>query len=362
MQIILVDLNNKNTLDLNNSIQVQQGDSALPIVLVFKYGTDTVDMSDGKVGFISGVTANGNNVEFENLGNSSGQCVITLNSYAFQAAGNYQWLYVGVKDANGNVLTSVPASLSVLPNKLNTNLDTGDYRDDWQIFKNGLTSEVDNLNSDVNSVASQASAVNNSLATMTSNANSEIDNAVFKAQSAVTNANSEVNSAVSYATSTANSAAEYATSATDKAVSQAKSETSQAISACNNAAADAAQTTVNINGNIQTQISNSFPYYTSNSLLNGSTGTIKLQKLNNVVIVNIIQSGATSGNVIAQVPSGFIPTTTQQAACVEANSNGSYLNFFGIDTSGNICIYQRVAGSDLCENIDCNATFSYFIN
>lgn len=344
MQIILVDLNNKNTLNLNDSIQVQQGDSALPIVLVFKYGTDTVDMSDGKVGFVSGKTANGFDVEFENAGNSSGQCIITFKSYAFQDAGAYQYLAIGIKDNNDNVITSVPASLSILPNKLNTNLDTGSYRDDWQIFKNGLTSEVDNLNSEVSKAASQADTINGSLATMTSSANSE------------------VNSAVSYATSTANSVAEYATSATDACVSQAKNETSQAIVACNNAAAEAAQTTININGNIQAQISNFFPYYTSNSLMNGATGTIKLQKINNVVIVNIIQNGATSGNVIAQVPSGFIPTTTQQAACVEGNSNGSYLNFFGIDTSGDICIYQRIAGGDLCENIDCNATFSYFIN
>ena len=344
MQIISVDLNNKNTLNLNDSIQVQQGDSALPIVFVFKYGTDTVDMSDGKVGFINGITANGNNVEFENLGNSSGQCVVTLNSYAFQSAGNYQWLYVGIKEANGNVLTSVPASLSILPNKLNTNLDTGSYRDDWQIFKNGLTSEVDNLNNEVSKAASQADTINGSLATMTSTANSE------------------VNSAVSYATSTANSAASYATSATDKAVSQAKSETSQAISACNNAASQAQSAASDINDTVKTQINELVTYYTSNSLMNGATGTIKLQKLNNVVIVNIIQNGATSGNVIAQLPSGFIPTTTQQAACVEGNSNGSYLNFFGIDTSGDICIYQRIAGGDLCENIDCNATFSYFIN
>ena len=191
MQTIKIDLNNKSTVvDLDSYIQVQQGDSALPVQFLFVSGTDTVDMSDGKLGFISGVTAGDHNIELEAPGNAAGQCVINLNSYLFQDAGAFKWLYVGIKDSSDNVIMAVNATLTVKASNLDNGINTGNYRSDWQKFKAGIDDDVQTLNS-------QASQASQTLAQF---------------DGFMDSANSEVKSA-----------ATYATSATDTAVSQAKS-------------------------------------------------------------------------------------------------------------------------------------------
>lgn len=540
MQTIKIDLNNKSdVIDLDSYIQVQQGDSALPVQFLFVSGTDTVDMSDGKLGFISGVTAGDHNIELEAPGNGAGQCVINLNSYLFQDAGAFKWLYVGVKDNNDNVITAVNATLTVKASNLDNGINTGNYRSDWQKFKDGLTGDVSQLTSEVDDVASQANSAGQKLSSATkafsglmSSANSEVksactyatsatDKAVSQAKSSVDDMNDGLKTAISgmsdnvanmvgqktqaiqnntddltnikgilptlvspnlavnsefittvaghqpyddwqpavgwfyqnggaisrkswygysalqaaslssdnyivsagvnagYLNASTNiySAAikynKWGTLAADKTITvsleyaydsqftnskktvigtittnstagwtQLKAENISVPANMNwlriciedNKPKDDsycwfAQPIINRGSTLLPYVASNIPapyfthqYLSDTSLMNGASGTIKVQQLGNVVLINLIATQAPSGQVIYQLPQQYRPISQQQAACVEANSNTLYNNFFAVNTDGTITVYQRKYDNSNIDKMNFNATFSYFTN
>lgn len=539
MEIIKVDLNNKQILNLDNTIQVQQGDQQVTVCLVFTYGTDVVDMSDGKLGFISGSTAGGHNVEIENAGNSAGQCVLTLPGYFFQDAGTFEWLYIGIKGSNENPITAVPAQLNVLASQLDNNINTGNYRDDWQKFKDGLTGDVSQLTSEVDDVASQANSAGQKLSSATkafsglmSSANSEVksactyatsatDKAVSQAKSSVDDMNDGLKTAISgmsdnvanmvgqktqaiqnntddltnikgilptlvspnlavnsefittvaghqpyddwqpavgwfyqnggaisrkswygysalqaaslssdnyivsagvnagYLNASTNiysAAIKYnksGTLAADKTITvsleyaydsqftnskktvigtittnstagwtQLKAENISVPANMNwlriciedNKPKDDsycwfAQPIINRGSTLLPYVASNIPapyfthqYLSDTSLMNGASGTIKVQQLGNVVLINLIATQAPSGQVIYQLPQQYRPISQQQAACVEANSNTLYNNFFAVNTDGTITVYQRKYDNSNIDKMNFNATFSYFTN
>lgn len=346
MQTIKVDLNNKSAvIDLDSYIQVQQGDSALPVQFLFVSGTDTVDMSDGKLGFISGVTDGDHNIELEAPGNGAGQCVINLNSYLFQDAGAFKWLYVGVKDNNDNVITAVNATLTVKASNLDNGINTGDYRSDWQNFKKGLSSEVDSLDSAVNGTASQVTAASQQVIKMESQASQ----AVSQAQSA--------SDLLSSASSKVDSVCDYAKSATDQSVSQAQS----AVNEMNNSV----QTAISgMSNNLTHQLANCIKdiNISDTNLMNGSSGAIKAQKLGNTVTLNLIIKNYTkSGTVVYQLPQQYQPTSQRVAQSWEINLTNLYLDNLTINTDGTITIAQRDSNNSPVQNINMNGTFTYFI-
>lgn len=540
MQTIKIDLNNKSdVIDLDSYIQVQQGDSALPVQFLFVSGTDTVDMSDGKLGFISGVTAGDHNIELEAPGNGAGQCVINLNSYLFQDAGAFKWLYVGVKDNNDNVITAVNATLTVKASNLDNGINTGNYRSDWQKFKDGLTGDVSQLTSEVDDVASQANSAGQKLSSATkafsglmSSANSEVksactyatsatDKAVSQAKSSVDDMNDGLKTAISgmsdnvanmvgqktqaiqnntddltnikgilptlvspnlavnsefittvaghqpyddwqpavgwfyqnggaisrkswygysalqaaslssdnyivsagvnagYLNASTNiysAAIKYnksGTLAADKTITvsleyaydsqftnskktvigtittnstagwtQLKAENISVPANMNwlriciedNKPKDDsycwfAQPIINRGSTLLPYVASNIPapyfthqYLSDTSLMNGASGTIKVQQLGNVVLINLIATQAPSGQVIYQLPQQYRPISQQQAACVEANSNTLYNNFFAVNTDGTITVYQRKYDNSNIDKMNFNATFSYFTN
>lgn len=410
MEIIPINLNDKTTvINLNQYIQVQQGDSALPITFVFKYGSDSVDMSD-KIGFISGITANKNDVEFENIGNSSGQCIITLNSYAFQDAGAYQWLYVGIKDNHDRNITSVTASLNVLESKLNTNIDTGSYRDDWKEFKDGLNGEVSQLSQSISNVENKAETLENNLNTAESSANS----AVSYAESAGSNANS----AASYA----NSAGSQALSAVEQAIKNIPKqpqgngfnnlgtfeneepefylnkgignylEESQSTYTPDSSVGTI-QTIVSGNGSNNSDIiqfyyssagnvyyrflassSNWYGWHTiyndnnggtnvqftinasTASLLNNAKGTVDTYQLDEITIFKVDIQNATSNTPFAQAPLSI--NHQQQLAELEINTGEVFYDYLSVDTSGNLSLVQKDSTGKNVQTINCKAVFT----
>lgn len=517
MQIIKVDLNDKaEVINLNDYIQVQQGDSAVPVQFVFVYNNDTVDMSDGKLGFINGITAGSHNVELEAPGNGAGQCVINLNSYLFQDAGAFKWLYVGIKDSDDNIITAVNATLTVKASNLDNGINTGDYRSDWQNFKNGLTNDVNKVSSEVNSAAVQASAAASSASAAASSASAaanqadrtmdylnyeisnkfddlkkDADNLFAEKSKEIDNNTANINGLkgtfpillspnlainsefaslkgnpyqdwvsvygwkysdnsavarkgwygynalqcqcsqtkylISDAVNTSLISSENVSNAYSASILYRKSgdniasneeisvylevaydisfENSQkfligkittasdygySLLKAENISIPANMTWIRIRVednlsqgsliwlaqpmiNVGTKV---LPYIPSNipepyfmhqtlsdtKLMNGASGSVKVQQLGNTVLVNLIANNVTSNDVVYQLPQNFKPKTLQQASSTESNSEGAYFDFFAIDAQGNISVCQRKFDNSVISKINCNATFSYFLD
>lgn len=425
MQTIKIDLNNKSAVvDLDSYIQVQQGDSALPVQFLFVSGADTVDMSDGKIGFISGVTAGNHNIELEAPGNGAGQCVINLNSYLFQDAGAFEWLYVGVKDSNNNIITAVNATLTVKASNLDNGINTGDYRSDWQKFKDGLTDDVNQLSSSVNNIANKATETENNLNATESSANSAIsqslsaasyatttaDSAISTAQSAVDNMNKNVQTAINGMSENLNNQLAPFVGKQD-ACDVLKSLGKTSLDdlpvgryACNGwnsnmkgqypvtdwISLDVGYDCTNGSRTQFIQALGSGIYYraqgpnggkwtawhhlgddnsyvnntnmSDTNLMNGASGVIKVQRLGNTVTINLsVTNYAKNGTVVYQLPSQYRPTAQRIVQAWEINSDHLYVDNLTINTDGTITIAQRGSDNSSVNTINMNGTFTYFV-